>query len=183
MSLTAKTLTGLTWSNALGWAISHWKDIFSALLVVTVVGKTIEARHYHRAYTNCTALRKADKAAYEDAQKSAAVKNKAEVQAAETLWKAAGVKVAGEYDDKLKTAYAAVARYANGVRSQTTPRPTGVGGVPQAPRATEGSDGPGSGALIPVPTGDLNVCAENTIKAQEWQEYWKSVVANWPQSK
>ncbi len=185
----AKILTGLTWSNVAGWGGSflaycfrHWKEVLMCLMSVVIVYQVGQTRHYHKLYDNCQSLRKEDKKNYETAQKDAASKNKREVAAAEDKWKGVADTTKKVYDEKLKNAYAAVSRYANGVRSQAAPRPTSNGSLPQAANAPDGSDGPGKGALVPVTTGDLNVCAENTVKAEQWQEWWKGVVANWPKA-
>ncbi len=64
------------------------------------------------------------------------------------------------------------------VRIVSTPVHSGGSGnppVPGAPIAAASPAGASQEAVVPV--ADLSVCAENTVKAEGWQAWWKSVEA------
>lgn len=88
-------------------------------------------------------------------------------------------KIAQEKTDALEKqladARAAVADY---VRMHAAPAADSSGSrtaaVSFTPAAASASAGAGSQALVPV--SDLSICADNSVKAQGWIDWWKAVV-------
>lgn len=83
------------------------------------------------------------------------------------------LKRAMETNDALRKDIAAVrSRLAERVRAGTTtadPRSGGISPVPTSPGSTPSLAGAGGGAFIP--TDDLRICAENTLKAKAAREF------------
>lgn len=176
------------WIKVLGWGkagldfcLRHWRETLIVFLAVLAYHNFAASRTWEKRTEVCGQARKADHAAYVLAQLEAKKKNVAEINLAESKWKDSAEHIKVIYDLKLKVAYGTVADYAR--RMRASPQGTaGVRDISSTPDAAQGTDGPGQGSLIPVPIGDLNVCAENTVKAQEWQDYWKGVIKGWPKS-
>lgn len=148
------------------------------------------ANYWHDANVQCGKDREADKEAFKASAKKAADENKATVTATETKWK--GVVAANEktYEANLNDAYARIRAYS--VRYTASATASGGASGPSVP-ATSGASGvgqgtgestlvPSGGALVPVPQSDLYICADNTVKAQKWQELWNGLVEAWPKN-
>jgi len=113
----------------------------------------------------CKAGRTADRAAYHQAQ--------AEATTLAIMAKAAEEKRDEERRQKADEDYRALSAkyhdalglYKAAVRKASSPD------LPGKAEAPKGSDGPGEGALVPVPAGDLDTCADNTARlevARQW---------------
>jgi hypothetical protein len=170
----------LGWGQtALAFCLKHWRETAIVLLAVLAYHNFSASQTWEKRADACKIARKADHAAYVAAQKEAEKKNKAEVAAAESKWKDTAERVKVMYDIRLQDAYRNVAAYAKRMLESTT-SPASGGDVSSTTDTSGVPLGAGAGTLIPVPAGDLNVCAANTVKAKQWQEYWKGVVAGWP---
>lgn len=175
----------ITWSVV--WAFAKKFAMPIALAVSVLAGWHFQSRaeYWHGQQVECTNGRIADQKAFKKAADDAAKKNTDEVAAAEIKWQGVVADTKDEYNAKLNDAYAAVRDYANRLRSATSQAAggnPGSGQVSGPANASEGIDGPGSGSLIPVPVGDLNVCAANTVKAQSWQKFWSGFAAGYPKT-
>lgn len=141
------------------------------------------ANGWHEDYKTSVAGRKADRDAYVLATAEAKKKNDQEVADTEAKWKLVVKENADAYQSKLNAAYASVRAYAGRVRTQAPASAQGGAGAGQVPSPTDASGvpyGAGEGALVPVPIGDLNVCAVNTVKAKGWQGFWIGVIQIYP---
>ncbi len=117
------------------------------------------------------------------AQFAADVKAKTELARAEDAAHKAQVerdqnKVSQESDHEIRQRIAAAVAAVH-VRLQPAP-PThssggGSSGLSAAPDPA--NDPAGAGAEAIVPTVDLTICVANTVKAEGWQDWWKSVQA------
>lgn len=75
-------------------------------------------------------------------------------------------------------AVARAADYARRLRAGTAESPVGGGsatGLPVPAGAAGAADGAGATAVVPA--ADLTVCAENSVKAQGWPDWWRKVSA------
>lgn len=140
-----------------------------------VIVQTYRVQSWKATATECSLARKADKTAYEKAQSDAALKNRQEVAEKEKKWQESADKTQKAYNDNLKKAYASVAAYADGMRSKAATRTTSKPAVSETPQAPVGTNGAGSTALVLVPESDLYICATNTVKAEEWQDFWNGL--------
>lgn len=79
-----------------------------------------------------------------------------------------------ELEGQLAAARGAVARYVGLQRDARSDlgSPAGAGG-PEASDTPRDPARTGETALVPVE--DLEVCAENTVKAEGWQDWWREV--------
>lgn len=173
----------ITWSAA--WAFAK-KFAMPILLVIAALSAwhfQSRAEYWYDQQVECTKGRVADQKAFKAAVDEATKKNKTDVAAAEKKWQGVVADTKDEYDAKLNAAYAAVSDYAARLRratGQAAGGNSGAGGISEAANPAQGVDGPGAGSLVPVPIGDLNVCAANTVKAQSWQKFWSGFVAGYP---
>lgn len=167
--------------DALAFCLKHWRETLIVLLALLAYNNFAASRTWEKRADTCALARKADKAAYVAAQKEAEKKNKAEVALAETKWKDTAERVKAMYDIRLQDAYRNVAAYARRMLDSTT-SPASGSDVSSTTDPAGIPLGAGAGALVPVPAGDLNVCAANTVKAKQWQDYWKGIAAGWPKS-
>lgn len=159
----------------------YWQYVVIVLLALSVLHLQDRAEVWHSKTVACEANRKQDAKDYASKQKTAEEKNKQEVAKTETHWQTIVNEQKTEYDGKLKNAYASVSAYADRLRSQTNaPRNAGTGSVPQTPLTTGVGQGTGEDAFVSVPTSDLYICAENTVKTQEWQKLWQRLVDSQP---
>lgn len=81
--------------------------------------------------------------------------------------------------DQLDRAKSAAADYARELRRKATgdTRSVGSSGVgPVAPTPGTTAD-PGKGSVVDETEDDLQICAENTVKAQGWPDWWHSIQA------
>lgn len=84
-----------------------------------------------------------------------------------------------ELQNKLAAANRRATEYATKLRNSANPSPRSVGpaGVPETSPAPAGIDGASQSSLLDEVEADAQVCAENTVKAQGWQDWWKQVEA------
>jgi len=149
------------------------------------------AAYWSAQYDQCQSDRKADKKNYEDASKKAAIANQKTVTDTETHWKGVVANNTKAYNEKLNEAFASVDAYAQRLRS--TPSGTTSGGSRNGSvSATSGTPGVGQGASpstdlpadanerVCIPKSDLYIGAENTVKAQKWQDLWNGFLSKWP---
>lgn len=169
-------------TTALGFLGKHWKLIVIGLLVLSCWHLNNRAVHWHDQTEVCQNGRKADREAFAKAAAEAKAKNLAEVREIEKRWQDKVTKTEEEYNAQLAAARADVAAYIERLRKAYAANSGGVGNprvsVPaSAPGATGGAGGP---TLIPVPEGDLYICAANTVKAEQWQTFYGNLRASWP---
>ena len=82
-----------------------------------------------------------------------------------------------ESDNEIRRRIAAAVAAVR-VRVVSTPVHPGGGGSPAVPGAPVAAASPaGASQEAVVSSSDLTTCAENTIKAEGWQSWWKSVAA------
>jgi len=161
----------------------YWQYFVIATLVLAGWHLSSRADYWHTASVECSQGRKADQDAYKAAQAEAKAVNIKTVADTEAKWKKASEDSQEDLNAKLSTARATVADYAARMRSNATAtagraaNPTGVSGTAASAVV---SDGNGEDTFVPVTVADLNICAENTVKAQGWQDFWKGVVAAQP---
>lgn len=117
---------------------------------------------------------------------------KAATTAAQAADKAHAAQVAQQYTqisqetqdaltDKLQDARTQLADYARRMRANAQAADNhgsgSAAGVPEASGAAEVADGSGADTLIPTSRSDLEICTENSVKAQGWQDWYKQVSA------
>ena len=86
-------------------------------------------------------------------------------------------KVSEESDNEIRRRIAAAVAAVR-VRVAPTPAHPGSGGSPAVPGAPIAAVNPaGAGQEAVVPAEDLTTCAANTVLAEGWQSWWKSVAA------
>lgn len=161
-----------------------WKEIAILALVLTVWHVSNKASHWHDQTEIAQVGREADRKAYEAATAKAEAKNVAEVQKIQEQWQQKVTKIEGDYDAQLASAKSDVASYVSRLReAYAAARATGDTGISRVPFAAGGSeatsrDSPTS--LIPVPESDLYICAANTVKAEQWQQFYGGLRQKWP---
>lgn len=93
----------------------------------------------------------------------------AHVRAVEAAQDKVREEVSRDLESKLAAARAAVDDYARRLRAQAAQGGGGATPVPIASEAARAPAGAGTEALV----SDLQICAENTVKAEGWQAWWR----------
>jgi hypothetical protein len=111
--------------------------LVGALLLLSLAYWNADRRadKFERQAIKCAEGRKADRAAYETAQKDAASKNKAQVQKIESEQQRITANVEADLTARLERLRSELRRNAT---SQGSPRSPGAGGVPEAPGSANG---------------------------------------------
>lgn len=158
---------------------THWRGVVILLLAAAVWHYASAASSWEQRYSTEHSLVTSNKKAYEQAQQSAALANANEVAATESHWQEVVTKTKESYDAKLATAQSLTRAYAVRMRNsgQAVASPSSTVQVPQAAEPSSGAASPSEEALILVPESDLNVCAENTVKAESWLEFWNGLTS------
>lgn len=170
----------------MGWAAAwalvkrFWPFGVMAALAILCLHLNSRATHWHDQASLCAQARKTDEANYRAASAKASNENKATVLATERKWQAVVADKDRQYNATIASANASVANYVDRMRNQTAAyrRSLAAAGVSPASFPASGANGAGEATLVPV--SDLNVCAENTVKAQTWQDFWKGIVTSQP---
>jgi hypothetical protein len=160
----------------LGSALQHWKLALGLFMAVYIgfLHLRVAGEKIHSAKVE-TRLRQSN-AAY--AKLESDIRSKTELARAKDAADSAqtetrDLKRAMETNDALRKDIAAVrARLADRMRAGTTtadPSRGGISPVPSSSGSTPSLAGAGGGAFIP--TDDLRICAENTLKAKAAREF------------
>ena len=107
------------------------------------------------------------------ASAKAAADNIAHVQAVETRDEQIRQEQTNALSTQITDARAAAARYASMHHPAADQGHAGDGRVPQAADAAGAVAGASAEAVVPA--ADLDICAENTVKAQGWWDWWAKV--------
>jgi hypothetical protein len=180
------TTNNMSWVLIAQFLRRWWPFGVIAALALLSVHLNSKVTHWRDQATICANARVADQATYKAAAAQAADNNKATVLATERKWQTVVDQTSKDYNAKLKAANSIVAGYIDGVQhNQAGARAANSGsataaGLSPSSFSASGSIGTSEAALIPVPSNDLYVCSENTLKASEWQEFWKQVAAAQP---
>jgi len=159
------------------WCRKHWQTLV-VVAAVFALALTIwrapwaEARQRDKDQAQITALQKTV-SDMQAASAKAEADNKAHVAATEAADEQTRKVQTDALSAQLVDAHAALAGW---LRSQAAAHNAGGNGVPQTPGSASSVDGAGQSAVVSVP--DLEICAENTVKAQGWQDWYKAVSAN-----
>jgi len=148
----------------------HWKLIIGALLLTVIGVQQLRVVWLKSSLSAERAGRAADRSSYEKAQ-------------AQTAVDAYSAKIKKEAED-AKKADAADVRYADlsgqyraaVLRYQASQREAGKADLPQSPKGSASSDGPGGLAIVPtgsilIPQADALICAENTARLEAVREW------------
>ena len=176
--------TAVTGALGTAWAFikRFYREIAIVLLLLTARHFQSRATHWHDQTQVCQSGREADRQAFAKAAADAKAKNLAEVREIEKRWQATVTATEEKYDAQLAAARADVAVYVERLRKAYAANSGGVGnsGV-SLPAGTSGATpGAGGATLIPVPEGDLYICAANTVKAEQWQVFYSGLRTSWP---
>jgi hypothetical protein len=169
----------------LGWtAIKSlpWKYIGIALAIlsaVLLVWRAPWAEHRQKAKDQAViAALNGTISNMRAASDKAAADNKAKVAATQAADEQTRKEQTDALSTKLVDARAAVAAYLQRLRdAQAHPGSAGTGPIPQTAGTPSPANGAGESAVVPV--ADLQICAENTVKSQGWQDWYRAVSANW----
>ena len=162
--MTAAILTKLPW-RSIGLALA----VLALVLGIERYGYT-KGRHSRDAEVAALSGTIANMKA---ASAKAAADNIAHVQAVETRDEQIRQEQTNALSIQITDARAAAARYAGLHHPAADQGHAGNGALPQA--ADTAGAVAGAGAEAVVPAADLDICAENTAKAQGWLEWWAKV--------
>ncbi len=166
------------------WAFvkRFYREIAIVLLLLTAWHFQSRATHWHDQTQVCQSGREADRKAYEKAAADAKAKNLADVRAIEQQWQQKVTETEENYNAQLTAARADVAAYAARMRQAIAANKGATSGPGVSyPAGTPGAtSGAGGATLIPVPEGDLYICAANTVKAEQWQSFYGNLRTSWP---
>lgn len=148
-----------------------WKKIGYALLAIGIAS-FIWHRGYHSRDAEVAALNQTI-ANMKAASAQAAADNLAHVRAVEAKNAAIQKDMEDALETQLADARAAAGAFVVRQRAQAATDNAGAGRVSDPPDATGSIDDAGGKTL--VPDDDLRICAENTVKAQGWADWWKAI--------
>jgi ABC-type transport system involved in cytochrome bd biosynthesis fused ATPase/permease subunit len=157
----------------IGLLLTRWKvglGIFGAL---AVFGLIAASWHYRHAYHAEKALRKADRAAYGQAQTEAALIAHRALEATEAKYRTKANEADQSYRAGLADARSAADRYiaANRVRNQTAASQASGAVAAARDRTTGVLQGVPASAFVAVPDRDVQACTAAyiyAVKAREW---------------
>ena len=148
----------------------HWKLIAAAILLALLGVQTLRVASLKSSLSAEKAGRLADRETYKRAQMEATAN-------------AFSAKIKKEAED-AKKADAADARYADlsgqyraaVLRYQAAQREAGQADLPQSPKGSASSDGPGGPSIVPtgailIPQADALICATNTARLEAVREW------------
>lgn len=170
----ADALIALRIAGKFIWTHKAWAII--AVLGLVLLFSKMEARRWHKQADHCAAARLADQRGWQAAYDKAVADDAAHIAAV----KARDDQITQEKTHALETqlvdARTAVARYARlHPASAANQGSAGAATVPAASDPASAVDGAGSEAIVSV--ADLEICADNTIKAAGWRDWWAEVSA------
>lgn len=160
------------------WCRKHWQTLV-VVGAVFVIALTIwrapwaENRQREKDQAQITTLQKTvdDMKA---ASAKAAADNKQHVLDVQTADEKTRKAETDALSANLVDARAALAGWLR-THAQASPGNAGASGLSQAANTAGAVDGTGQNAIVSIP--DLEICTENTVKAQGWQDWYRSVSA------
>lgn len=150
-----------------------WRTLALALLAVAL-GQTIHAKNLRGDLDGCRKAREIDHLIVADATQRAKAADLQHALKVERDNARIAQEKQHELESQLAAARGVAARYASlHPAPQADPGRSGTSGEPGVADPARGTDEAGAQAVVPAE--DLTVCAENTILAEGWQEWWQSV--------
>jgi len=172
-------MTPLAWvEEALSLAWRHWKAITGVAVLISVlvyIGILKgDISHYRKLSTQLAEQNKMLEATYAAASNTARANNLDAVRKAEADGNAISERKQDDLQKQLADARTLAADYARRMRTTTAANQDGSGqaGLPNAP------SGPGSindAGVSVIPSDDLRICAEQTVKVKGWIDFYTSV--------
>lgn len=165
---------GLSMLNPWKWG-TIGAGIGCVALGIMLLFARADADHWHQKADRCVELRKLDKANYTKAATEARLKATEAARQKELQNAKISEETQNVLSVKLENARAIANDYArrlrnNGAAAARSGRQADPGGTSTAARDPVGA---GEGTVISV--ADLQICTENTVKAQGWQDWYRQI--------
>lgn len=165
--------------EALSLTWRHWKAILSVTVLISVlvyIGILKgDISHWHKLADQMSEQNKLLEASYAAASNTARANNVEAVRKAEADGNAISERKQDDLQKQLADARTLAADYARRMRTGAAGNDQGRAGQAGLPNAPSGPGSANDAGVSVIPSDDLRICAEQTVKVKGWIDFYTSV--------